>query len=138
MAGDFLDVGFVGLDGRFLSNPDGWKLTFPDLASYRDAWQDQSRQFAATGYIDDPRDVLYGTMRLSRVEVVGDSALVQKKFSGSIRLKAGGDLKLCWQSLFFCRRVAGHFKIAGFVGYLPNQDSSTSEAASGLGGVLSK
>ncbi|MEI6646560.1 MAG: hypothetical protein WCP12_11040 [bacterium] len=128
VAGDFLDVGFMGIDGCFLSNPDGWKLTFPDLASYRHAWLAQSRQFNNTRFLDDPREALYRAMRLSRVEVEGDSALVHKKFNGSIRLETGGCLKLCWQSLFFCRRIDGLYKIAGFVGYLPNLVSDETQS----------
>ncbi len=127
VAGDFMDVGFVGLDGRFLSNPDGWKLTFPDLDSYQKAWLNQSRQFANTRFLDDPREALYRAMRLSRVEIEGDSALIHKKFNGSIRLEIGDSLKLCWQSLFFCRRIDGFFKISGFVGYLPNLVSAEQE-----------
>jgi hypothetical protein len=119
-AEDFLEEGFVGLDGRFSSDPDTWELTFPNLASYREAWLVQSRDFARTEFHDDPRARLYEAMKLTSIRLNGDAALAHKKFDGSILRKDGTRLELHWQSLFFCRKEQGRWKIAGFVGYLPN------------------
>jgi hypothetical protein len=120
LAVDFLENAFVGLNACFEANPEKWKLTFPDLDSYRRAWLDQSRQFAGVAFLDDPRACLYAAMKLARIEVQDRSALVHKKFDGWIRQQTGEPLRLHWQSLFFCRKIDGAWKIGGFVGYLPN------------------
>lgn len=119
-ADDFLSEGFVGLDGRFSANPDMWELTFPNLAAYRDAWIVQSRDFARTEFQEDPRERLYAAMTLTSIKLQEDSALAHKKLDGSILKLDGTRLELRWQSLFFCRRQRDGWKIAGFVGYLPN------------------
>jgi hypothetical protein len=118
-AEDFQADGFVGIDGCFLANPDAWKLTFPTLDSYRAAWEQQSREFAREQFTESPRAVLYAAMRLDPIELRGDHALIHKKFTGELKTKAGNVVPLRWQSLFFARRVAGQWKLHGFVGYLP-------------------
>lgn len=120
VAGDFLAEGFVGWDARFTSDTDQWRITFPTLEAYRQAWMSQSQEFARTRYQEDPRERLYAAMRLSRIEISGDTALVHKRFDGSILREDGDRLVLRWQSLFVCRRTSGHWKVAGFIGYLPD------------------
>jgi len=58
-------------------------------------------------------------MRLDPIEIKGEHALVHKKFAGELKTKSGKVLPLHWQSLFFASRVAGSWKLRGFVGYLP-------------------
>lgn len=119
VAADFLEAGFVGLDGRFNADPDTWELTFPNLAAYRDAWLAQSREFARLEFQEDPRHRLYAAMKLISIKLQDDDALAHKKFDGSILKKDGTHLELRWQSLFFCRKRDQRWNIAGFVGYLP-------------------
>lgn len=119
-ADDFYEPNFIGLDGCFSDNPDAWKITFPSLIAYRDAWIQQSRQFAAEQYAEDPRQVLYEALSLADIKIEGKTALVQKKFEGSLTRLNGEQQRLVWQSLFFLRKFVDGWKFCGFVGYLPN------------------
>ena len=104
----------------FLDNPDSWRLTFPNLKSYQTAWLDQAKDFVQTAWGEDVESALYAATSLHDIEIVEDSALLHKKFDGSIRRKDGSQDRLNWQTLYRCRKVEGTWKIAGFVGYLPN------------------
>ena len=55
---------------------------------------------------------------LDMIEITGDTAVAHKKFDGAIRLADGSADILNWQTLYFCRRAAGRWKITGFVGYM--------------------
>lgn len=46
--------------------------------------------------------------------------MARKKFDGTIRKADGGVETLNWQTLYFCRREDGVWRISGFVGYLPH------------------
>jgi len=118
-ADDFLAEGFVGVHGKFATDPDSWQLSFPTLDSYRQAWEEQSRDFAREKFVDDPCAILYSAMRLDPIQLQGDHAFVHKKFAGELRTAGGKIIPLHWQSLFFARRTAGGWKLRGFVGYLP-------------------
>jgi hypothetical protein len=63
---------------------------------------------------------LYRSSQLDRIEIVGDRALAHKKFNGSATTVEGQEVVLRFQSIFHLARIAGRWKIAGFVGYLPN------------------
>ncbi len=116
---DFLAEGFVGLDARFHADPAQWRLTFPTLESYRLAWEQQSREFAAGKPAEDAPGKLYSAMQLDPILIEGDHALIYKKFDGCVNMRDGQALPLHWQSLFFAQRHKGVWKLRGFVGYLP-------------------
>ena len=120
VADDFIETGFWGLDARFRANPDGWQLSFPSLASYREVWLRQAQ--ASAGRLAPPElsTALHGATTLRDIDLQGESAVAHKKFDGDIRFDDGTVETLCWQTLYHCRKVAGVWKIAGFVGYLPN------------------
>jgi len=42
VAEDFVEEGFMGIDARFLNNPDSWRLFFPNLNTYKQFWLEQS------------------------------------------------------------------------------------------------
>jgi enamine deaminase RidA (YjgF/YER057c/UK114 family) len=111
---------FWGLDARGSDDPDSWRLTFPTLASYRTAWLEQSEQMARRAAPDAIRNGLIGATTLQEIEITGDAALAHKKFDGAIALLDGGSERLSWQTLYHFRKVKYEWKIAGFVGYLPN------------------
>ena len=121
---DFLETGFVGIDGCFSDDPDNWELTYPNLESYRIAWLSQSREFASHEYTENPRDRLFTSMKLAWIKINGPNALALKIIDGSIRRVDGEEIQLSWQSLFLCRKVDGCWKINGFVGYLPHSMGS--------------
>lgn len=119
-ANDFYAQGFIGLDGAHSSSPSDWSLAFPTLDHYRSAWIEQSREFASRSYVDDPRSALYTAMSLPRIEIDGSDALVHKRLTGQLAEPGGAITVLNWQSIFFAIRIAGEWKLRGFVGYLPN------------------
>jgi enamine deaminase RidA (YjgF/YER057c/UK114 family) len=120
IADDFVVEGFMGIDARFLGNPDSWRMSFPNLDSYRRHWLDQASFFNTTGWKDDPKAKLFEATTLRDIELVGDSALVHKKFDGSIQRKDGDSEVLNWQTLYRCQKVNEKWKIAGFTGFLPH------------------
>ncbi len=124
VAGDFVAAGFTGLDARFRPAPDDWRLTFPTLDAYRDAWLAEARAAQAARdqgrYAEDARAAIFQATRLDEIELDGDAALARKRFDGGIALTDGGRERMNWQTLYICREEAGRWRIAGFVGYLPH------------------
>lgn len=116
---DFIDAGFMGLDAGKESNPDLWKISFPDLESYREAWLHQAHAFAKQAWTTDPVDSLHKLTSLAEIEINGDTALAHKKFDGKMNSANGGEHEFKWQTLYQCRKKDGKWKISGFVGYLP-------------------
>jgi reactive intermediate/imine deaminase len=125
VAGDFIEEGFMGIDARSLGNPDSWILSFPDLKSYKKFWLDQSANFTGTDWEDDPGEKLYEATTLRDIDILGNCALVHKKFDGSIRKKNGFMVRLNWQTLYRCRKIGEKWKIAGFTGFLPHPMGNT-------------
>jgi enamine deaminase RidA (YjgF/YER057c/UK114 family) len=120
VADDFIEEGFMGIDARFSNNPDSWRLSFPNLRSYKDFWLEQSASFIGTDWKDDPRMKLYEVTTLRDIDICEESALVHKKFDGAIRTKSGHTTRLNWQTLYRCRKDKGKWKITGFTGFLPH------------------
>ncbi|MFD1911142.1 hypothetical protein [Halodurantibacterium flavum] len=124
VAEDFISSNFTGMSGHFQSEPDRFTLAFPTLAAYRDAWIGQARDFAARkaagAYSGDPRAGIFAATRLEEIEITGDAALVRKRFDGHLARTDGPDERMNWQTLYWCRKVDGRWKIAGFLGYLPH------------------
>lgn len=117
---DFVKDGFIGLDARRETNPDSWRLAFPTLEAYRDEWLRQARDFASHQFAEEPRTAIFRATTLEDIEIAGETALVRKKFDGSIKKADGGVDILRWQTLYYCQRHDGRWKISGFTGYLPN------------------
>jgi len=65
------------------------------------------------------RPALFRAVDMRQIDVAGDRAVAHKKFDGAIQLADGGDEQLLWQTLYFCARRDGVWKIASFVGYMP-------------------
>lgn len=130
VAGDFAEPGFMGLDARFRANPDGWQLSFPTLGDYQKSWLEQARRDAGRVSTDALSQSLHDATTLRDIELNGETAVAHKKFDGSVRFDDGSVQTLRWQTLYFCRKLGGTWKISGFVGYLPNPlgDSVTSSA----------
>lgn len=116
---DFLAAEFFGVHAHFRDNADSWRLQFPHLEIYRNEWLRQAKETAATRFAEPLRTALFRITNLRDIDVAGDRAVLHKKFDGRIAREDGGFENLKWQTLYFCRRVAGHWKISGFVGYMP-------------------
>ena len=85
VAGDFIEDGFIGIDGRREASPDKWRLAFPSLSAYREEWLRQARDFAGQSFAEDTRKAIFTTTTLEDIEIEGDLALARKKFDGSLR-----------------------------------------------------
>ncbi|KKB08384.1 hypothetical protein [Devosia chinhatensis] len=116
---DFVADDFLGLHGNKTANPDGWTISFPTLAHYREEWLRQAHEGRAVAYAEDVEAGIHRATRLTEIEISGDRAVAHKKFDGEIKLADGGVDRLNWQTLYFCRKVEGRWKLTGFVGYLP-------------------
>ncbi|MGR9557556.1 hypothetical protein ACU8MG_31095 (plasmid) [Rhizobium leguminosarum] len=120
VAGDFVEEGFIGIDGRKEVSPDKWRLAFPTLSAYRQEWLRQAQDFAQQSFAEDARTAIFTTTTLQDIEIEGDMALVRKKFDGGISKPDGTRDVMQWQTLYYCRLHQGRWKISGFTGYLPN------------------
>ena len=119
VADDFIAEQFLGIDGRGSDNPDAWRVGFPTLAAYRDEWLRQAAESASVAYAEDREAAIHHATTLRDIEIAGDLALAHKKFDGTIARADGGKDVLNWQTLYFCRRHNGRWKLTGFTGYLP-------------------
>lgn len=120
VAGDFVRDGFLGLHAMRSDRPDSWRIAFPTIEAYREEWLRQARETAATSFAEPLREAILRATTLRDIDIAGASAVARKKFDGTIRRADGGVDTLLWQTLYFCRRERGRWRISGFVGYLPN------------------
>ncbi len=133
VADDFIEENFMGIDARGRHNPDGWQLRFPCLEDYKNEWLQQAADFAQTDWVEDAEKAIYEATSLRDIEINGDSALLHKKFDGSIRKKNGEKNHLNWQTLYRCRKIDGRWKIAGFTGYMPHPMGYSAEGRPAAG-----
>ena len=117
---DFVAEEFFGIDAGHSRDVDSWKPLFPTLDAYRDAWIDQARETRVLGGLEKIRAALFSLTTLSQIDINGDFAIAHKKFDGAVPNKEGGTTYLNWQTLYYCKKVAGVWKIRGFNGYMPN------------------
>ncbi len=121
VAGDFIEDGFTGIHAHKSPNPDEWTLAFPTLAAYRNEWLRQSAESAATKFAEPLGEGIQRATRIEQIEINGESAVAHKKFDGKIALADGSFDVLNWQTLYFCRKQNGRWKISGFVGYMAHK-----------------
>ncbi len=127
VSGDFSEEEFFAIDGRKRSNPDGWGIAFPDLESYKTEWIRQAEECRKDQAEEDIASALHELTTLRDIEIRGNRAVAHKKFDGSLRMQDGTVARLCWQTLYHCRKVDEHWKICGFTGYLPNPMGGSAE-----------
>ncbi|MFD1797289.1 hypothetical protein ACFSC1_14990 [Paracoccus aurantiacus] len=124
VADDFVATNFTGFSGNFQPDPQGYTLAFPTLDAYRREWMRQAKDFTAARdageFAGNPRDGIFAATRLEEIEIDGETALVRKKFDGSLAKTDGSSDRMNWQTLYVCRCEGGRWKIAGFLGYLPH------------------
>lgn len=133
VAGDFDPSQFFVIDAGKVADSDHWSLTYPDLATYRDAWLRQAADFAKVELRgEDKLAFLYRAIRLRDIEIAGDRALARKKFLGSATTTGGADVSLRWQSLYQMQKQGGHWKITGCIGYMPHPMPATTSASGGV------
>lgn len=117
---DFDSESFFAVDCRHQDDPREWRLTFPGLEAYRDAWLRQAEEFSSTELVTMGRlEFLYQVSEIRDIDIVEDRAIAHKRFSGSANATDGRQIHLRWQTLYHCRRMGGRWRIVGFTGYLP-------------------
>jgi hypothetical protein len=103
---DFDAENFEGVRCFLSDNPDDWKVAFPDLASYRDAWLAASQEWSGKPADEARRQVLSRAV-LNQIDIVGERALAHKQFIAAGR-----------QTIYRLHRRGGTWKIVGFLGFL--------------------
>jgi hypothetical protein len=122
IANDFDAENFEGIR-CYTNNPNDWRLVFPSLDSYRISWLDMAKEFAKKKFFGRTNlEAIYARCRIDQIEIVGDRALVHKKFSGTLDLADGSKLSGSRQTIYRLHRRDGVWKIVGFLGYLPLEE----------------
>ena len=117
---DFVEENFMGINANKSANPDSWNLAYDTLDAYKIDWLKQAKDFASNQYKEDKREVLFNATTLRDIDIKGDSAVLHKKFDGSITRMDGVIEPILWQTLYKMRKINNDWKIIGFVGYMPN------------------
>lgn len=120
VASDFAEEGFIGIDAGRLGNPDAWKLGFPSLDAYRDEWLRQAEAFKTFRWGEDIEAAMFRVTVLRDIEIRDNTAVAHKKFFGRIQKADGSYQPMNWQTLYYCRKMNGGWKISGFTGYMPH------------------
>jgi hypothetical protein len=122
---DFDAAHFEGIRCHHSIDPDDWTIVFPRLEDYRDSWLLASADFLKKRFVNlTHAQAIYRRCRLDRIDLLGDRALVHKKFSGEVPLADGTTLSGSRQTLYRLHRADGQWKIVGFLGQLPLDDFS--------------
>ena len=117
--GDFDAGQFEGIRCNHSNDPDDWTIVFPRLEDYRDSWLEASKNFLAKKFLDlTPAEAIYRRCRLDRIDLLGERALVHKKFSGEVPLADGSTLSGSRQTLYRLHRIDGRWRIVGFLGQM--------------------
>lgn len=117
---DFDPTRFEGLRAMDSCDPALWQIVFPTLQSYRDNWLKSADEFRRKKFVGlTHRDALYARCRLDRIDINGERAIAVKKFSGTVPCEDGSSISGRRQTLYRLHRIAGHWKVVGFVGFLP-------------------
>lgn len=116
---DFLEEAFLAIDARKSARVEDWIPGFTSADDYRDEWLRQARQAQADLDQDSIASALHALTDLEQIDINGDIALAHKHFDGTVKKKGGGYETVNWQTVYFCRRKNGRWKICGFLGYLP-------------------
>ncbi|MDB4466622.1 hypothetical protein N9066_00265 [bacterium] len=121
IAPDFEPDGFLGINARSSNNPCDWKLEFPNLNSYKKAFEQQAGEFAEKEFNGNVRNILYNSVSLENFQLTPSNATLVKVFDGELIEKNSQTTYLKWKSMFYLVRRSDVWKISGFVGYLPTE-----------------
>jgi hypothetical protein len=123
--GDFMHDRFEGISAHGSLNPMDWTLAYPTVAAYRDDWLKMAAKFNSLSLlVKTHRELLYMMQSFAKVEVAGERAIVWKHFDADEPLASGDRYRLTGQSVYRLHRFDGHWRIVGFVGYLPVESAA--------------
>ncbi len=118
--GDFAHDRFEGISANGSYDPTAWTLRYPTVESYRDDWLQMAKRFLHVPLAATPhRELLYRMQSFAKIEIADGRAVVWKQFWADEPLAHGERYQLSAQSVYRLHRIGGHWKIVGFVGYLP-------------------
>jgi hypothetical protein len=118
---DEFDACFEGIRCNASANPADWRIAFPTLDTYRDAWLAASREFLARRFEGLCHlEAVYARTRLRQIDLTGARALAHKHFFGHFR-QADGTVYSPGnrQTIYRMHKQRGQWKIVGFLGQLP-------------------
>lgn len=119
-ANDFAADRFEGISAHGSLDPSEWSLRYPTVESYRDDWLRMAREYRTVPLAEiSHRELLYRMQTVARMELSANRAVVWKHFRADEPLTTGGRHKAQAQSVYRLHRIDRHWKIVGFVGYLP-------------------
>jgi hypothetical protein len=118
--GDFWHDHFEGISAHGSHNPMDWTLEYPTVAAYRDDWLKMAAKFNSLPLLTvSHRELLYRMQSFAKIEIAVGRAVVWKQFCADEPLSNGERYRVTGQSVYRLHRVEGHWRIVGFVGYLP-------------------
>jgi hypothetical protein len=115
---DFIEEGFYGIQANKSTNKLDWQLQYDSLEAYKEDWIRQSEDFRKLDIIDNPLKILFETTKLSKIEIKGNSALINKEFNGQFSLRNSDPIILDWVSIFLMNKKENLWRIGSFVGYM--------------------
>jgi hypothetical protein len=115
---DFIEESFYGIQANKSSNKLDWNLQYDCLDAYKKDWIKQSEGFRKLDFINDPLKILFETTKLSKIEIKGNSALINKEFNGEFSVRNAEPIILDWMSIFFMKKKENRWRIGSFVGYM--------------------
>ena len=117
---DFLADEFQGIHAHRSTNPDTWTVAFPNLDTYREEWLRQAKATANIQFAEDLTQGIFRATTMRDIEINDNRAVCHKKFDGTIAKVDGTFDILAWQTLYYARKVKLHWRLTGFLGYLPH------------------
>jgi len=117
----FVEENFMGIHANWNTNPDFWELKYDSLETYKNDWLDQAREFNLYKCKEDKAEALFKATKLENIQIKDNSAILHKKFDGSITLISGEVIPILWQTIYNMKKINKDWKITSFVGYLPNK-----------------
>lgn len=111
---------FQGVHAKNSSNPDTWKLLYPQLSSFEEEWKKQANDFNSQELVGSAHEQFYDLTTLRDIEILSDRAIARKKFDGTLIFKDGRTVVLRWQTHYYLQKQSTAWKIVGFLGYLPH------------------
>ena len=118
VADDFWPEGFMGIQAGGSGNPDSWRVGFPNLEAYRDAWL--AGTIDQKDFAEELRPALFRVSMMRDIDINDDKALAHKKFDGRVERKDGTFMVFKWQSVAYLRKGPDRWRVFGFTGYMPN------------------
>ena len=94
----------MGVQAGGSGNPDSWRLGFPNLDAYRDAWL--AGTIDQNDFAEELRPALFRVSMMRDIEINGDKALAHKKFDGRVARQDGTFMVFKWQSIAYSAQRA--------------------------------